>query len=208
MQVYNRYLLPYLTHFAMRMPMLDAYRREVVRQARGNVLELGAGSGLNLALYEPRLVSRVYALEPEPGMIRLARTRLTEAAVPVEILPVGAEAIPLPDCSIDTVLSTWTLCTIPDIKAALSQARRVLKPNGQFLFVEHGLSNDNAVARWQHRLTPFWSRCAGGCQLDRPHANLLRQAGFVIDRLETGYIGRLKPMTYTYRGQARRADSE
>ncbi len=202
MSLYTHYLLPCLTHLVMRSRVLADYRRRTVAQARGVVLELGFGSGLNLPFYDPQRVSLVYALEPEPGMIRLARKRIARTSVPVEVLQCGAGRIPLPDATVDTVLSTWTLCTIPDVERALLEVRRVLTGDGVFLFTEHGRSPERNVAHWQDRLTPVWRRLAGGCHLNRKHDALLETAGFELVRLETGYLGMLKPMTYMYEGSA------
>jgi SAM-dependent methyltransferase len=200
---YERYLLPPLTHVTMRSRLFQDDRRRTVFRAYGVVLELGFGSGLNLPFYQPARVQRLYALEPQEGMLKLARRRIARAPFPVEVLRTGAERIPLPDQSVDTVLSTWTLCTIPAVEKALREARRVLKPGGQFLFAEHGLSPEPPVAVWQHRLTPLWRRCAGGCHLNRKADDLLRDAGFCLDEVEAGYMGPLKIATYMYRGRAR-----
>jgi ubiquinone/menaquinone biosynthesis C-methylase UbiE len=200
---YDRYLLPRLTHLTMRSALLEDYRRRTASQAYGVVLELGFGSGLNLPFYQPARVQRLYALEPHEGMLTLARPRIAQAPFPVEVLQTGAEHIPLPDQSVDTALSTWTLCTIPLVEQAVREARRVLKPDGQFLFAEHGLSPEAPVARWQHRLTPAWRRCAGGCHLNRKADELLHDAGFQLQGVEAGYLGPLKIATYMYQGRAR-----
>jgi ubiquinone/menaquinone biosynthesis C-methylase UbiE len=199
---YNRYLLPHLTHMAMRSGLLDQYRQIQSAKAEGIVLELGFGSGLNLPFYNPERVRKLYALEPEESMLKLARKGIARAPFSVDVLEVGAEHIPLPDDSVDTVLSTWTLCTIPDVETALTEVRRVLKPQGRFLFSEHGLSPEPSVARWQHRLTPVWRRWAGGCHLDRKPSTLLQAAGFRLADVEEGYLGPLKLVTYMYTGSA------
>lgn len=204
MDFYDRYILPYLVHVTMRSRLLTDYRRDTAGQAHNIVLELGFGSGLNLPFYDSDRVRLVYALEPDPNMLTLARKRIARAPFPVTILRARAEHIPLPDASVDTVVSTCTLCTIPDIEAALADARRVLKPEGRFLFADHGLSPESRVARWQHRLTPYWCRCAGGCHLDRPHDELLKQAGFALETCATDYAALLKPMSYMYTGRASR----
>lgn len=203
MGLYDRYLLPRLTHVAMRSGLLQDYRRRTAPRAYGVVLELGFGSGLNLPFYDPARVQRLYALEPQEVMLKLARRRIARAPFPVEVLQTGAEHVPLPDQSVDTVLSTWTLCTIPSVEQALREARRLLRPTGQLLFAEHGLSPEPRVAGWQHRLTPLWRRCAGGCHLNRKADDLLRDAGFRLDEVETGYMGPLKIATYMYQGRAR-----
>ena len=135
-------------------------------------------------------------------MLELAQQRSANAGFPVEVLQAGAERIPLPDQSIDTVLCTWTLCTVPNVKQALAEAHRVLKPGGQFLFTEHGLSPEPQVARRQHRLTPLWKRCAGGCHLNREADVLLKDAGFDVTHIIKNYLGPLKTMTYMYEGRA------
>ncbi|MCC5859560.1 MAG: class I SAM-dependent methyltransferase [Ectothiorhodospiraceae bacterium] len=202
MRLYTYYILPILTHLSMRSRLLAQCRRRTVGRARGVVLELGLGSGLNLPFYDPGQVSLVYAVEPEPGMIRLARKRMATAPVEVRLLEGGAERIALPDASVDTVLSTWTLCTIVDVERALTEVRRVLKRDGTFVFTEHGLSPEDRVARCQNRLTPAWRRFAGGCHLNRKHDALLEAAGFRLMGLETGYLGIPKPMSYMYEGYA------
>ena len=122
--------------------------------------------------------------------------------IPTKLIEGSAESIPIEEDSVDTVVTTWTLCTIPDVAAALAEMRRILKPTGQLLLVEHGLAPDERVRRWQHRLTPVWKRIAGGCHLDRPIAELVRNAGFRMERLDTGYMRCPKPMTFMYEGIA------
>lgn len=202
MNLYSRYVLPHLMNLAMGARMLEEHRKRTVAQARGVTLELGFGSGVNLPFYHAKQVSRFYALEPDTAMLRLAQKRIAQAPFKVEVLQMGAEQIALPDNCVDTVLSTWTLCTIPNVKAALAEARRVLKPGGQFIFVEHGLAPDARVVRWQNKLNPYWQRCAGGCHLNRQTDVLLREAGFELKDLDTGYLGRPKAMTYMYQGCA------
>lgn len=203
MGFYSRHILPHLINLTMGAGMLKKYRQRTVAKARGSVLELGFGSGVNLPYYNPELIEKYYAVEPDGGLLKLAQKRINKAPFKVEVLQMGAEQIILPDDSIDTVLSTWTLCTIPDIEAALAQARRVLKPGGQLIFVEHGLAPETRVASWQQRLTPYWKRCAGGCHLDRQTDVLLLNAGFVLQDLATGYLGRPKTMTFMYEGAAK-----
>jgi ubiquinone/menaquinone biosynthesis C-methylase UbiE len=159
MSFYQRHVLPHLLHFAMRHKNLVPFRRRVIGAAEGRVLEIGVGSGLNLPLYE-RTVRMVMALEPSPELLRMARSRARMASIPIEFLEASAEAIPLDDRSVDTVVTTWTLCTIPDAPRALSEMRRVLKPGGALLFVEHGRAPEPGVMRWQDRLDPLWSPVA------------------------------------------------
>jgi ubiquinone/menaquinone biosynthesis C-methylase UbiE len=202
MGFYQDRILPLLIDLAMRNRALADYRRRTVGAAAGRVLEVGIGSGLNLPFYGGD-VTAVIGLEPSPRLIARARTRLRDTANAVELVEGSAEAIPLADGSVDTVVTTWTLCTIPDVARALQQMRRVLKPGGRLLFVEHGLAPQPGVRRWQHRLTPLWKHIGGGCHLDRPIAALVEGAGFELERIDTGYMRGPKPMTFMYEGSAR-----
>ncbi|HEX5455368.1 MAG TPA: class I SAM-dependent methyltransferase [Stellaceae bacterium] len=195
------WLLSHLLDFAMRNRALDDYRRAALAAAHGVVLEIGVGSGLNLPLYAGA-VRRVVALDPSPALLRLARSRVKEAPVPVSLVQGSAERLPFPEATFDSLVMTWTLCSIDDPRSALIEMRRVLKPDGRLLFVEHGLSPDARVARWQRRLTPCWSRLSGGCHLDRKADDLIRAAGFRLDKVETGYMRGPKPWTFLYRGAA------
>lgn len=201
MGFYQARILPCLIHLSMRQRNLLAYRQRVIPLAEGRVLEIGVGSGLNLPLYSSRAES-VIALDPSPELLDMARQTAARMALSVKLLEASAEAIPLDDKSINTVLTSWTLCTIPDVQRALGEARRVLKPNGRLLFVEHGLAPDASVQKWQNWLTPAWKRIGGGCHLNRPIRALIESAGFRIERLETGYMNALKPMTFMYEGAA------
>ncbi len=179
-------------------------RSQVVPHATGTVLEVGMGSGINLEFYSPETVSLVYGLEPSEGMRRKAQANLGRSPVTVEWLDLPGEKIPLPDESVDTVLLTFTLCTIPDWQAALHQMKRVLRPGGELLFLEHGQSPDEAVQKWQHRITPGWKRIAGGCHLNRPIAELIRETGFEITELENFYMPKAPKFAgYIYKGRAR-----
>ena len=202
MNVYEKYLLPRLIHWGMQSKLATAERRKVIPLSSGTVLEVGVGSGLNLPFYGPN-VRRLYALDPSRELWKMGRKRVREVAFPVEFLAASAEHIPLEDTSMDTVVCTWTLCTIPDPSLALSEIRRVLKLAGQFIFVEHGSSPDRGVKIWQNRLTPVWRRVAGGCHLNRQIDALLADAGFDITRVERGYSHGPKLMTYFYKGLAR-----
>jgi ubiquinone/menaquinone biosynthesis C-methylase UbiE len=201
MGLYQDRILPRLIDLVMRSERLAPYRQRAVSQAEGRVLEIGAGSGLNLPFYTVG-VTEILGLEPHPKLRDLARGRQCGALWTT--VEGSAEAIPLDDASVDTVVSTWTLCSIPGVAQALAEARRVLKPGGKLLFVEHGLAPDAGVRRWQHGLTPVWQRLAGGCRVNRPIPELVRQAGFEITRLQTGYMQGPRPMTFTYEGCARR----
>ncbi|MEQ1407577.1 class I SAM-dependent methyltransferase [Neorhizobium sp. Rsf11] len=200
MGVYNDVILPKLCDLAMRNERLRPYRERVIGAAEGRVLEIGSGSGLNLPFYGAR-VREILALEPSPNLLALARSA-PQSAMPVRFIEASAEAIPLDDGSVDTVVTTWTLCTIPGAAAALSEMRRVLKPGGKLLFVEHGRSPDRGVRWFQDGLTPVWRRISGGCHLNRPIRSMIEDGGFRIDRVETGYMPGPKPMTFMYEGSA------
>ena len=204
MSIYQDRVLPYLIHLSMRQGNLATYRQRLLSAADGRILEIGVGSGHNFRYYSER-ANHVIGLDPSTKLLSMARETIRSQAFPfpVELLKASAEAIPLRSGSLDTVVTTWTLCTIPNVTSALAEMCRVLKPDGRFLFVEHGLSPDPAVRRWQDRLTPIWKRISGGCHLNRAISQLVQDAGFRIDRIETGYMKGLKPMTYMYEGFAR-----
>ena len=203
MGLYAKYVLPRFIDLAMRNKDTKRLRAEWVPHARGEVLEVGIGSGLNLAFYTHE-VQRVYGVDPSAELQRMARKRTDGSPLNVEFLSQSAEdALPLPDKSIDTVVMTWTLCSIPDPLRALNQMRRVIRPNGRLIFIEHGRAPDSGVAAWQDRLNPVWKRIGGGCNLNRKIDELLIQAGFRIDELKNTYLPGPRPMTYTYQGFAR-----
>jgi ubiquinone/menaquinone biosynthesis C-methylase UbiE len=159
--------------------LLDHYRQRTIEIARGLVLEVGSGSGVNLPLYGPA-VARVVGLDPSPELLRLASRRAADTVIPVSLLRASAEHLPLADAVFDTIVMTWTLCSIPNPIAALTDMRRVLRPGGRLIFVEHGLSPEIRTARWQHWLTPYWKRIGGGCHLDRKMDDIIRSVGFQI----------------------------
>jgi ubiquinone/menaquinone biosynthesis C-methylase UbiE len=202
MGLYQNWVLPRLLDLAMRNHVLVPYRRSAVTSARGLILEIGVGSGLNLFLYGPE-VSRVVGLDPSSELLRLAKKGASQVRVPVSLVRASAEGIPFADATFDAILMTWALCSIPNPIAALTDMRRVLKPGGRLLFVEHGLSPEIRIARWQHRLTPYWKRIGGGCHLDRKMDDLIRAAGFQTDAVETSYMNDPKPWTFMYRGSAK-----
>jgi len=205
--LYARLVLPRVIDLACRAKPNRRQRNKIVPKATGRVLELGFGSGLNLEFYDPGRVERIWALEPAAEMWRLARAASERSPIRVEWLEAGAERVPLPDASVDTVLVTYTLCTIPDVDAALAEARRVLAPGGRLLFCEHGEAPDPGVRRWQRRLNPVWSRLGGGCNLDRPIPALLGRGGFEIAELETMYLPGWRPATFNFWGSAKPAAS-
>lgn len=201
MGIYERWILPRILDVVMRQKVLAEYRRRAVPAARGTVLEIGIGSGLNLAFYG-REVERVYGIDPSAVLLTMARCRAGKAPFPVVLLRASAENLPFEDKSIDTVVLTWTLCSIPDPATALREMRRVLRPDGRVLFVEHGLAPEPGVQLWQHRLTPGWRRIGGGCHLNRKVDDLIRDAGFEIGDLGTGYMHGPKVLTFMYQGWA------
>ena len=199
MAFYRRYVVPRLVNPAMRNTRLVPYRERAVALANGRVLEVGVGPGLNLPLYRDH-GTEVIGLDPERKLLMMVS--LKGASIPVRLIEASAELVPLKDSSVDSVVSSWTLCTIPDVVCCLREIRRVLQASGQFLFVEHGLAPDERVCRLQRRLTPIWKRLAGRCHLDRPISALIENAGFEIAH-KSGYMPGPKLMTFMYEGEAR-----
>lgn len=199
---YDRHILPHLIECACGMGPVMKLRAELIPQARGRVLEVGIGTGLNLPYYRPEHATHICGLDPSPEMNLRARKRAAAIAIPVESLALSAERIAAADHSFDSVVSTFTLCTIPDSVAALREMRRVLKPGGQLLFCEHGAAPDATVRRWQNRLTPWWKPLAGGCHLNRDIPALLAAGGFTVQKMAASYLPGLKPMSFVYRGTA------
>jgi ubiquinone/menaquinone biosynthesis C-methylase UbiE len=203
MGFYQDQIVPLLINLAMRHRKVAEYRGRVVPAAEGRVLEVGIGSGLNLPFYGAG-VRQVIGLEPSPKLLAMARRAAGAQAGTVELIKGSAESIPLDGASIDTVVTTWTLCSIPDAPRALGEMRRVLKPHGRLLFVEHGRAPEPNVVWWQDRLTPAWKRIGGGCHLNRAIAEMIEGAGFAFDRLQTGYMrGGPKTVAFMYEGSAR-----
>jgi len=178
-------------------PPIRAVRQRIVRDAVGKVLEIGVGPGVNFAHYDPAKVRKIYALEPNPQMVRLAERRRRRTDLDIEFLALPGERIPLDDDSVDTVLSTFTLCTIPGVREALRGVERVLKPEGKLIFFEHGLSPEPRVRRWQERSEPLTRWLFEGCHVTRDVPSLLEQSGFRIQQVEKGYLARF-PRAWTY----------
>ena len=198
--LYERFVLPRLINLAMRNDQLLPYRRRLAATATGRVLEVGIGSGLNLPLYTP-MVDCLIGIDPSAALLERVGALAAGVSCPIQLVQASAEAIPLKDASIDTIVMTWTLCSINDASAALREMHRVLKSSGQLLFVEHGLASDQKVAWWQYRLDPIWWRVS--CHLDNPVDQMLEEAGFRVQALQTGYLPRgPKPMTFMYEGRA------
>ena len=205
MNPYERYVLPKLIDVACSTGNVMKARSKIVPQARGEVLEIGMGSGLNLSFYDPKKVSSIVGVDPAAQMQTLARQRAEDIRIPVEMIAADVQGIHAETDRFDTIVMTFTLCSIDDPIAALQEMARVLKPEGRLLFIEHGLAPDTSVERWQHRLTPFWKPMAGGCHLDRDIPALIRAGGFVIDELSEAYLPGPRPMSYVYSGVAQQA---
>lgn len=205
MGVYEDRVLPNLINLVMNTKGNRASRRRVCSELDGEVIEVGFGTGLNVPHY-PGVVTGIAAVEPSQRSVQLARKRLDASEVRVEIVGLDGQRIDLPDATFDHALSTWTLCTIPDVDAALGEIHRVLKPGGVFHFVEHGLAPDSKVVRWQRRLEPWNKRLVGGCHLTRDIPTLIRSAGFEITTVDAGYTAASpKPWGYEYLGRAQKA---
>ena len=202
--VYGEQFLPRLIDKVMDNDDIRALRRQSLEGISGVVLEIGFGSGLNVPLYPPE-VTKVYAVDPATVGRKLAAERIGQSPISVEFIGLDGEDIPLPDESVDNAVSSFTLCTIPDEGRALREVHRVLKPGGVLHFVEHGLSPDANVTKWQHRIQPISSRIFGGCQLTRSHDQALLAAGFAIERLDREYGKGPKPFVFHYIGTARKA---
>jgi len=198
---FRRFVFPRVIDFVMDNKDTAARRAELIPRATGSVLEVGIGSGLNLPFYSAA-VTHLRGIDPSPELLAMVRKRLDAVHFPVELVCHSAEQIPVDTGSIDTVVTTWTLCSIGDPVKALREMRRVLKPGGRLLFVEHGFSRDPGVQMWQRRINPVWSRISGGCNVDRKIDELIRAGGFDITQLRTSYLPGPRFMTHTFEGSA------
>ena len=203
MNFYDRFILPPLTHWACGHPQLAWHRAALIPAARGQVLEIGVGSALNLDYYNAASISSLTGVDPSQQLLAYAEKRTDRVTFPVNLITASAESLPIPERSIDTIVVTFSLCTIPDVAAALEEMRRVLKPTGRLLFCEHGLAPDVSVQRWQRRLDPLWNKIAGGCHLSRDIPRLLSDAKFQCAELQSAYLPRTPRFAgFVYRGSA------
>jgi SAM-dependent methyltransferase len=200
---YKRFVVPRLINWAMSTKDAARCRAELVPKARGEVLEVGVGSGINLSFYS-NAATRVRGVDPSEELLRMARTRAASASVPVELLTGSAEDIPAESHTVDTVVMTWTLCSIPNPTKALAEMLRVLRPGGDLLFIEHGLAPDPRTRTWQNRINAPWRAFTGGCNLNREIDCLISSAGFHILQLNRSFLPGPRPFSFTYRGSARR----
>ncbi|NCX42173.1 MAG: class I SAM-dependent methyltransferase [Proteobacteria bacterium] len=208
MSFYDKYILPKFLNCACGTKPINYQRDKIVPLAKGIVLDIGIGSGLNIPFYNKSNIDHLYGLDPSEELLKIAKHLAKKNELEIEFLQCGAEAIPLPDQSIDTVLITYTMCTIPDIKLSNSEIMRVLKPEGQLLFCEHGLAPDKNIAKWQRRINPIWSKIAGGCNLNRDIPKLITlitSSGFKISNMEEMYLPSTPKFAgYNYWGVAKK----
>ncbi|MBF0453666.1 MAG: class I SAM-dependent methyltransferase [Magnetococcales bacterium] len=203
MKFYEETILPWVINRVMAKKEIALERKKMVPLASGRVLEIGMGSGFNIPFYSSD-VEWLFGLEPSAQLKQYASEKAEVAPFPVEFVGLTGEEVPLDDNSIDTVVSTWTMCTIPDMSKALAEIDRILKTDGKLIFVEHGLSPDRTIRIIQNSLNPAWKRIGGGCHLNRPIDEMIREAGFHIQRKENGYMDGKNPLSFLYRGEARR----
>ncbi len=202
MSLYNKHVLPNLVHFACSLQPAMRQRQRIIPLARGRVLEVGLGSGLNLPFYDASKVSKVWGLDPSPEMIQMAETRARSVNFEVEFIDLPGEEIPFESNSVDTVVVTYTLCTIVEVDRAIQEMLRVLRPGGELVFCEHGIAPDVTVRRLQKCINPLWKRIGGGCHLNREIPKLIEHNGFRIKEMEAMYIPGWRPASYNYWGRA------
>ena len=188
MGFYDKYILPTFLNCACGTKPMQYQRKKIVPFAKGEVLEIGIGSGLNLPFYDLDKINKIWGLDPSEELNSMAKKVARDIDIDVDLIIGGAEEIPLPENSIDTILLTYTLCTIPKVKDSIKEIERVLKPSGSMLFCEHGLAPDEKVAKWQQRLNPYWKKIAGGCNLNRDIPKIIQDSSFKITKLETMYL--------------------
>ena len=203
MGFYDDHILPHMINFMCGMKPIRLQRQKVVPAASGKVLEVGMGTGLNMPYYSRDTIDIIYGLEPNQKSCQIAEGPIRQAGLPVEMIGLDGQDIPLDKNSVDTVVLTYTLCTIPDAAKAMTELRRVLKPGGKLLFSEHGKAPDAAVQKWQDRINPAWKSFAGGCNLNRDITELIKSGGFTFESLDEMYLPGPKFATYTYWGSAK-----
>ena len=205
MSFYNKYILPKVLNCACASKPINYQRDKIVPFAEGVVLDIGIGSGLNIPFYNKTKIKQLYGLDPSKELLDIAKSVAKKENLEIEFLECGAESIPLPDKSIDTVLITYTMCTIPDVALSNSEIIRVLKDDGKLLFCEHGLAPDKNIVKWQKRINPLWSKIAGGCNLNRDIPNLITSSGFKISNMEEMYLPSTPKFAgYNYWGVAKK----
>ena len=205
MSFYNKYILPKILNCACASKPINYQRDKIVPLAEGVVLDIGIGSGLNIPFYNKTKIKQLYGLDPSKELLDIAKSVAKKENLEIEFLECGAESIPLPSKSIDTVLITYTMCTIPDVALSNSEIIRVLKDDGKLLFCEHGLAPDKNIAKWQKRINPLWSKIAGGCNLNRDIPNLISSSGFKISNMEEMYLPSTPKFAgYNYWGVAKK----
>jgi ubiquinone/menaquinone biosynthesis C-methylase UbiE len=202
MKFYDKYILPKLTHWVCSQNDITRVREKIVPLAKGRILEVGIGSGLNLPFYDPVKVDHVWGLDPSIELQTMARKRAAQTPFEVDFIGLSGEDIPLENNSMDTVLVTYTLCSIPDVLKALTEMNRVIKPGGELIFYEHGRTPDDYINRWQDKINPAWTKISGGCNLNRPISNLIEEGGFKILNLDAEYNSPLKVIGFNYSGIA------
>ena len=188
MSLYDKYILPKVLNCTCGSKPISYQRKKVVPLAKGKILDIGIGSGLNIPFYDLSRIDKIYGLDPSSELIKIAKKMAVKKNISIEFLLCGAEDIPLPNNSIDTVLITYSMCTIPEVLKANYEMFRVLKPDGRLIFCEHGLAPDKSVAKWQKRINPVWGKIAGGCNLDRDIPDLISSSGFKILSIEEMYL--------------------
>lgn len=203
MRLYHRFILPRLMHRVCAHKDITGQREKIIPLAEGRVLEIGIGSGLNLPFYDSQSVTCVWGIDPSQTLMDMIPGPRARRPFSVCLMAGSGEQIPLESHSADTIVVTYTMCSIPDIRQALAEMRRVLKPSGRLLFCEHGRAPDIAITRWQDRLTPLWKPVSGGCHLNRPIAALITDSGFSIRRLDAGYVSPIRITGFHYRGTAK-----
>ena len=203
MSLYEKYVLPKFLNCACGSKPISYQRKKVVPMAEGKVLEIGIGSGLNLPFYDKSKLDELWGLDPSEGLSEMAKQVADEEAMEVNFISAGAEEIPLPDNHFDSVLVTYTMCTIPEVDRASKEIQRVLKSNGKMIFCEHGLAPDKNIKKWQNRINPFWKKLAGGCNINRNIPSVIQESGFDIIDLEEMYLPSTPKIAgYNYWGYA------